>query len=134
MKETKEQEQCDWDSCQFCLILTIFKDFGLVSREIMCEHSVNIFRSARTSYRTFGSRPSVRPSVRPSRPQEKFRSPLQPYKSSQDHCQPIKREKGKKGKREKEKKRKGEKREKEKMRKEKRRKEKKGKRRKSEKV
>ena len=67
-----------------------------------------IFRSARTSYRTFDVRPPVRPPV----PQEKSRSPLQPYKSSQDHCQPIKREIGKKGKGEKEKKGKGEKREK----------------------
>ena len=51
--------------------------------------------------------------------QEKSRSPLQPYKSSQDHCQHIKREKVKKGKRGKEKKRKGEKEKKKKREKEK---------------
>jgi len=47
------------------------------------------------------------PLIEPSMPvpQEKSRSPLQPYKSSQDHCQPIKIEKGKRRKGEKEKKR-----------------------------
>ena len=38
--------------------------------------------------------PSMSRPVPSVRPQEKSRSPLQPYKSSQDHCQPIKREKG----------------------------------------
>ena len=66
----------------------------------------------------------------PSRPQEKSRSPLQPYKSSQDHCQPIKREKGKRRKRGKGEKRK---RNKEKWKKGKREKEKKRKKRKKEK-
>merc|ERR1712105_264080 len=73
----------------------------------------NLFHNSEVSNFYFlGPRgPLIEPSVPvPSvRPQEKSRSPLQPYQSSQDHCQPIKREKGKKGKREMEKKRKGEK-------------------------
>ena len=50
--------------------------------------------------------PSMSRPVPSVRPQEKSRSPLQPYKSSQDHCQPIKREKEKRRKGEKEKKKK----------------------------
>ena len=61
---------------------------------------------------------------------KKSRSPLQPYKSSQNHCQPIKREKGK---REKGKKRKGEKEKRRKREKEKKRKREKEKRRRREK-
>merc|ERR1712105_82902 len=56
--------------------------------------------------------PLIEPSISASPSVRKKIPPLQPYKSSQDHCQPIKREKGKKGKRrkrEKEKRRKGEK-------------------------
>ena len=79
--------------------------------------SFRFFRSARTSYRTFDFR-SPAPPVRAKNPdhlysltekkrkreeekmrkrenekkrkRKKSRSPLQPYKSSQDHCQPIK--------------------------------------------
>merc|ERR1712208_238767 len=89
-----------------------------------------LFRSVRTSYRTLDARPPV-----PSRPQEKSRSPLQPYKSSQDHCcQPIKIEKWEKGKKEKKRKRgKEKKRKREKGKKGKREKEKKKKRKKEKK-
>ena len=44
-----------------------------------------IFRSARTSWNTF-VRPSVRPSVRG---RKKSGSTVQLYKSTKDHCQPI---------------------------------------------
>ena len=44
-------------------------------------HNVkSIFRSARTSWNTF---------VRPSVPRQKSKSPLKPYKSSQDHARPF---------------------------------------------
>ena len=64
---------------------TILGQIWEVSKNPICAICICIFSSARTSYRTFDFRP-----VPPVRPQEKSRSPLQPYNSSQDHCQPIK--------------------------------------------